>query len=336
VAEHGDTVAGRKVELILRDDQTAPDVAARQARELVANNKVSVLTGFATSPAALAAAPYSTQSKTPMVIMNAAVSSIVSKDRPYVVRASLTQTQASVVMAEWAFKHDIKKVVTLVSDYGPGIDSEKFFVDGFKANGGQIVESLRVPMASVDFSAALQRVYDLKPDAVFIFVPGSSSSVPLVKQFMERGLDKLGVKIIAPGDLTDDDQLNNMGDGMIGVITAHHYSADHPSELNKKYVAAFMKANPFRPDFFSVGGYDGMHVIYEAIKATKGVGNGDALVAAMRGMKWESPRGPISIDPETGDIVQNIYLRRVEKKNGQLWNVEFDVVKDVKDPAKAK
>lgn len=335
VAENGDVVAGRKIELIVRDDTTLPDVTARLAREMVVNNKVSVLTGFGFTPGAMTAAAVATQSKTPMVVMGAGGSSVVSKDRPFVTRTSFTLPQSAFAMGEWAAKNNIKRVATLVSDYGPGIDAEKFFIDTFKANGGEIVESVRVPMTSVDFSPFLEKIRTAKPDALFIFVPGSSSAVPLAKQFQERGLDKAGVKLIGTGDLTDDDQLNSMGDGMLGVITAHLYSADHQSTANRNFVAAFKKANNFRPNFFSVGGYDGMHAIYEALKATQGKGSGEALLNAMKGLKWESPRGPMSIDPETRDVVQNIYLRRVERKNGELFNVEFDVIKDLKDPGKA-
>lgn len=335
MSENGDVVAGRKIELIVRDDTTLPDVTARLARELVVNNKVGVLTGFGFTPGAMSAASIATQSKTPMVVMGAGGSAIVSKDRPFVTRTSFTLPQSAFAMGEWAAKNKIKRVATLVSDYSPGHDAEKFFVETFKANGGEVIESLRVPMTAVDFSPFLQKLRESKPDALFIFVPGSSSAVPLAKQFLERGLDKIGVKLIGTGDLTDDDQLNNMGDGMLGVITAHLYSADHESTANKNFVAAFKKANNYRPNFFAVGGYDGMHAIYQAIKATQGKGSGEALLNAMKGLKWESPRGPMSIDPETRDVVQNIYLRKVERKNGELYNVEFDLIKDLKDPGKA-
>ena len=156
-----------------------------------------------------------------------------------------------------------------------------------------------------------------------------------VKQFIERGLDKAGVKIIGPGDVTDDDLLNGMGDQVLGTVTAHFYSAAHPSAANKAFVEAFKKSAGFRPNFMSVGGYDGMHLIYEALKKTGGKADGDTLIAAMKGMAWESPRGPISIDPETRDIVQNIYIRKVEKVDGKLYNQEFATFEAVKDPVKA-
>jgi len=335
MAQNGDTVAGKKVELIVKDDTSVPDVTKRLAQELIVNDKVNVLAGFGITPSALATAPLATQSKTPMVVMAAATSSITQAS-PYVVRTSVTLPQASVAMGDWAPKNGIKKVVTLVSDYGPGIDAEKYFKERLVFNGGQVVESLRVPLRSPDFAPFLQKVRDLKPDALFVFVP-SGAGAAVMKQFLERGMDKAGIKLIGTGDITDDDQLNDMGDGALGVVTSHHYSAAHPSALNKKFVSAFEKANPsMRPNFMAVGGYDGMHVIYEALKASKGQGGGDGLLAAMKGQIFESPRGPMFIDAQTRDVVHNIYLRKVEKKDGQLYNIEFDVIKDVKDPGKAK
>ncbi len=334
MAQNGDTVAGKKVQLIVKDDTSVPDVTKRLAQELVVNEKVNVLAGFGITPSALAVAPIATQSKTPMVVMAAATSSITLAS-PYVVRTSFTLPQASVALADWAPKNGIKTVVTLVSDYGPGLDAEKFFKDRLLFNGGQVPETLRVPMRNPDFAPFLQKVRDLKPDALFVFVP-SGAGAAVMKQFLERGMDKAGIKLIGTGDVTDDDQLNDMGDGALGVVTSHHYSAFHPSAANKKFVAEFSKANKgLRPNFMAAGGYDGMRVIYEAAKASKGQG-GDALLAGMKGQIFESPRGPMFIDAQTRDVVHNIYLRKVEKKDGQLWNVEFDVIKDVKDPGKAR
>jgi branched-chain amino acid transport system substrate-binding protein len=335
MAQNGDTVAGRKVQLIVKDDTSLPDVTRRVAQELVVNEKVDVLAGMGITPSALAVAPIATQSKTPLVVMAAATSSITEAS-PYIVRSSFTLPQASVAMADWAPRNGIKTVVTLVSDYGPGIDAEKYFTDRFAFNGGKVAEKLRVPLRNPDFAPFLQKVRDLKPDALFVFVP-SGAGAAVMKQFGERGMDKAGIKLIGTGDVTDDDQLNDMGDVALGVVTSHHYSTAHPSAANKKYVEAFEKANKgLRPNFMSVGGYDGMRVIYEALKKTGGKGGGDALIAAMKGQIFESPRGPVFIDAQTRDIVQNIYLRKVEKKDGQLWNVEFDVIKDVKDPGKSK
>ena len=332
--QNGDTVAGRKVQLIVKDDTSLPDTTRRLAQELVVNDKVDVLAGFGITPSAMATAPIATQSKTPLVVMAAATSSITQAS-PFVVRTSFTLPQAAVAMADWAPKNGIKTAVTLVTDYAPGIDAEKFFRDRFLFNGGKVVESLRVPLRNPDFAPFLQKVRDLKPDALYVFVP-SGAGAAVMKQFGERGMDKAGIRLIGTGDVTDDDQLNDMGDVALNVVTSHHYSAAHPSPANKKFVEAFQKANRnLRPNFMAIGGYDGMRVIYEALKKTGGKGGGEALLNAMKGQIFESPRGPVFIDAQTRDIVQNIYLRKVEKKDGQLWNVEFDVIKDVKDPGKS-
>jgi branched-chain amino acid transport system substrate-binding protein len=332
--EHGATVAGKKVEVIIKDDGAVPDNTKRLAQELIVNDKVSVIAGFGVTPAALAAAPLATEAKVVEVVM-AAGTSIITERSPYIARTSFTLPQSSVIIADWAAKNGIKKVVSIVSDYAPGADAEKSFSERFKAAGGEVVEAIKVPLANPDFAPFLQRAADAKPDAIFVFVPSGQGGT-FMKQYAERGLDKAGIKLIGPGDVTDDDLLPGMGDAVIGAVTAHLYSADHDSAKNKAYVEAFKKANNFRPNFMSVGGYDGMHLIYEALKKTGGKADGDSLIAAMKGMAWESPRGPISIDPETRDIVQNIYIRKVEKKNGELYNVEFATFEGVKDPGKLK
>jgi branched-chain amino acid transport system substrate-binding protein len=335
LAQNGDTVAGKKIQVILKDDASTPDTTKRIAQELIVNDKVNVLAGFGLTPLAFATAPLATQSKTPMVVMAAATSSITQAS-PYVVRTSFALPQAAVAIADWAPKNGIKKVVTLVSDFGPGIDAEKFFKDRFTFNGGVVLDTLRVPVRNPDFAPFLQKVRDLKPDAVYVFVP-SGAGAAVVKQYVERGMDKAGIKLIGTGDVTDDDILVGMGDSTLGMVTSHHYSAAHKSAVNQKFVAAFEKANGgLRPNFMAVGGYDGMRVIVEALKATKGKGTGDDLLAAMKGQIFESPRGPMFIDVQTRDVVHNIYIRKVEKQNGQLYNVEFDTIKDVKDPGKAK
>jgi len=332
--EHGTSVAGKKVEVIIKDDGAVPDNTKRLAQELIVNDKVSVIAGFGVTPAALAAAPLATEAKVVEVVM-AAGTSIITERSPYIARTSFTLPQSSVIIADWAAKNGIKKVVSIVSDYAPGADAEKSFSERFKAAGGEVVEALKVPLANPDFAPFLQRAADAKPDAIFVFVPSGQGGT-FMKQYAERGLDKAGIKLIGPGDVTDDDLLPGMGDAVIGAVTAHLYSADHDSAKNKAYVEAFKKANNFRPNFMSVGGYDGMHLIYEALKKTGGKADGDSLIAAMKGMAWESPRGPISIDPETRDIVQNIYIRKVEKKNGELYNIEFATFEAVKDPGKSK
>jgi branched-chain amino acid transport system substrate-binding protein len=333
IEQHGAIVAGRKIELVIKDDATVPETSKRLAQELIVNDKVKFVAGFGITPSALAVAPLATQAKVPEIVM-AAGTSIITEKSPYIARTSFTLGQSSVITADWAAKNGIRKVVTLVSDYGPGYDAEASFKERFLQAGGQIVGELRVPLAAPDFAPFLQRAHDAEPDAIFIFVP-SGQGAALVRQFVERGLDKAGIKIIGPGDVMDDDQVNGMGDAVIGTITAHMYSAAHPSAANKAFVAAFQKANNFRPNFMAVGGYDGMHLIYEALKKTGGATDGDKLMAAIKGMAWESPRGPISIDPDTRDIVQNIYIRKVERVNGELYNIEFATFEAVKDPVKA-
>jgi branched-chain amino acid transport system substrate-binding protein len=333
IQQNGATVAGKKIELILRDDTGVADVTRRMAQELIVNDKVTAIAGFGLTPLALATAPLATQAKTPMVVM-AAATGIITERSPFIVRTSQVVPQIAGPFGEWAAKQGMKKVVTIVTDYGPGHDVEKWFSDVFKANGGS-VENLRVPLQNPDFSPFLQKVADAKPDALLVFVP-SGVGAQFMKQFVERGLDKSGIKLIGTGDVTDDDIINSMGDVALGVVTAHHYSAAHASPENKAFVEAFKKANDgLRPNFMAVGGYDGMHALYEGLKKTKGAG-GEALVEAMKGLSWTSPRGPISIDPQTRDIIQNVYIRKAERVGGELYNVEFATIPNVKDPSKAK
>lgn len=335
MAQKGATVAGRRIELLVRDDTGAADVTRRIAQELIVNDKVAVLAGFGLTPLAFAVAPLATQSKTPMVVMAAATSAITEQS-PFITRTSFTLPQATQPIADWAAQNGIKKVISLVTDYAPGIDAEKAFKERFTKAGGELMAEVRVPLRSPDFAPFLQRVADSKPDALFVFVP-SGIGGQFVKQFIERGLDKAGVKLIGTGDVTDDDLLNDMGDAILGVVTSHHYSAAHPSAENKAFVQAFRAANPnMRPNFMAVGGYDGMHLIYEALKKTNGTGDGTALIGAMQGMSWISPRGPITIEARTRDITQNIYVRRVEKVDGQLYNVEFATFEAVPDPIKGR
>jgi branched-chain amino acid transport system substrate-binding protein len=331
--QNGSTVAGKKVEVILKDDTGNADVTKRLAQELVVNDKASVLMGFGLTPLALATAPIATQAKVPQIV-TAAATSTITEASPFIARTSFALPQAAVPMAAWAAKSGIKSVVTVVSDYGPGLDAEKAFSEHFTKDGGK-VENLRVPLRSPDFAPFLQKAADAKPDAIFVFVPSGVGS-QFMKQFRERGLDKSGVKLIGTGDVTDDDILNSMGDVALGAITSHHYSAAHDSPENKAFVAAFKKANSgLRPNFMGVAGYDGMHLVYQALKKTNGATDGEGLIAAMKGLSWTSPRGPVSIDPETRDMIQNIYIRELKSVDGELYNVEFDTVPNVKDPVKA-
>jgi branched-chain amino acid transport system substrate-binding protein len=335
IAQHGDTVAGRKVQVIIKDDTgMAPAVAKRQAQELLVKDKVDILAGFDLTPNAFSVAPLATEAKVPMVVMNAATSSVTEKS-PNVVRVSMTLPQSAWAMAEWAHKNGVSKVYTLVADYGPGHDAEKQFQKTFTALGGKVVGEVRTPVNTADYSPFLQRMKDAKPDAAFFFVPPGSSMVALLKQFREMGLEKAGIKELGTGDMTDEDSLAAMGDSALGMITAFHYSENHDSPENKKFVAAYKKAYPKdRPNFMSVGGYDGMHLIYQALEKTKGDASAEAFMAAVKGMKWESPRGPVQIDPQTRDIIQNEYIRKLDKVDGVPQNVEFFTFKDVKDPGK--
>ncbi|HZQ62792.1 MAG TPA: ABC transporter substrate-binding protein [Casimicrobiaceae bacterium] len=333
--QNGDTVAGKKIEVIVKDDGAVADNTKRIAQELIVNDKVNFIAGFGVTPAALAVAPLATQAKVPAIVM-AAGTSIITERSPYFVRTSFTLPQSSTIMADWALKNNIRKVVTLVSDYAPGADAQESFKGVFTKGGGQVLAELKVPLANPDFAPFLQRARDASPDAIFVFVPSGQGGT-FMKQYVERGLDKAGIKLIGPGDVVDDDLLPGMGDAALGVVTAHMYSAAHNSPANKAYVEAFKKANNgMRPNFMSVGGYDGMHLIYAALKKTNGNTDGDALINAMKGLSWESPRGPIQIDPETRDIVQNIYMRKVEKVGGELYSIEFATFDQVKDPGKAK
>jgi branched-chain amino acid transport system substrate-binding protein len=334
MAQHGDTVAGKKIELIIKDDAAVPDNTKRIAQDLIVNDKVTFLAGFGITPAALAVAPLASEAKTPEIV-TAAGTSIITEKSPYIARTSFTLAQSTVPMADWAAQNGIKKVVSMVSDYAPGADAEKSFKDEFTKKGGQVLDTIRFPLANPDFAPFLQRAADQKPDAIFVFVPSGQGGI-FVKQFVERGLDKAGIKIIGPGDVTDDDLLNGMGEAVAGTITAHFYSADHDSPANKAFVAAFKAANDgMRPNFMAVSAYDGMNLIYETLKKTGGKTDGDSLITAAKGLAWESPRGPVSIDPDTRDIVQNVYIRKVEKKNGELYNVEFATYPSIKDPIKA-
>lgn len=332
---HGDTVAGQKIELVIRDDAGTADQTRRIAQELVVNDGVKVLGGFGLTPLAMAVAPVATQAKIPSIVMAAGTASI-TKASEYITRTSGTLPQYSLPVGTWAAQNGIKKVVTLVSDYGPGIDAEKWFTKEFKAKGGEVIEAVRVPLANPDFAPFLQRVRDAKPDAVFVFLPSGAGAL-FMKQFADRGLTDAGIKLIATGDVTDDDILNSMGKPALGTITGHFYATAHDSPENKAYVEAFKKANKdMRPNFMSVGGYDGMALIYAALEKTKGDVSGPAFMKAVKGLSWTSPRGPVSIDPETRDIIQNIYMREVKEVNGELHNVEFATFEALKDPEKAE
>jgi branched-chain amino acid transport system substrate-binding protein len=330
MAQHGDTVAGKKIELIVRDDGSVPDVGKRLAQDFIVNDKVAFL-GGGTTPSTLSMAPIATEGKVPTVIMISGAS-VATERSPYYVRTSFTLGQQAGIIADWAIKNGSKKAVSVLSDWAPGAEAGKVFEQHFTQGGGQVLDTIKVPLANPDFAPFLQHARDLQPDTLFVFVPAGQAGT-FARQFAERGLDKSGIKLIGPGDIVDDNDLPTTGDAMLGVVTAGFYSAAHPSAMNKDYVAAYAKATGGkRANFISLGGYDGMHLIYEALKKTNGNTDPDTLLAAMKGMSWESPRGPITIDPQTRDIIQNVYIRKVEKKDGEPWNIEFATFEAVKDP----
>ena len=338
VKQHGETVAGRKLEFIRKDTGgIAPDVAKRLAQELVVRDKVDILAGFVLTPNAMSAADVATEAKKFMVVMNAATSIVTTKS-PYMARTSVTIPQLNETFGTWAVKKGgVKKIYTMVSDYGPGHDAEQSFHRGFKEAGGEVIGSVRYPVANPDFSAFVQRAKDQNPEALYVWVPGGAQPGALGKALAERGIDPARMKVFGQGELTEEHALKSMGDTALGIVTVFHYDPNHNSAANRDFVKAYNAAyNGRSPDFFSIGGWDGMHLIYEVLKKTGGKTDGDALIAAAKGMKWESPRGPVSIDPETRDIVQTVYIRRVEKVGGELRNVEFDKVENVKDPVKAR
>jgi branched-chain amino acid transport system substrate-binding protein len=333
--QHGDVVAGKKIEIIRRDTGAAPDAAKRLAQELIVRDNVDVLGGFVITPEALAVADLSAEAKKFMVVMNAATSIITTKS-PYMARVSLTLPQNCEPLGTWAFRNGIRKVYTMVSDYAPGHDAEASFQSAFKSAGGEIAGAVRMPVTTVDFSPFVQRAKDQDPEAIFVFIPSGSQPPALAKALIGRGIDPKKIKIMGQGEITEESALAGMGDAAIGIITALNYDYNHQSQTNADFVKAYHAEFKRNPDFFSAGGYDGMHLVYEALKKNGGRADGEGLIAAAKGMKWESPRGPMSIDPETRDVIQTIYIRRVEKVNGQLRNVEIEKFENVKDPVKAR
>jgi branched-chain amino acid transport system substrate-binding protein len=334
VKQNGDTVAGKKVQVIVRNvTGPAPDVAKRLAQELVTQDGVDILAGFGLTPNALAVTAVASEAKKPMLIMNAATSVITSKS-PYVARFSFTLPQVSAPLGEWAAKNGIKKVFTIVSNYGPGLDAEKWFTKAFTKNGGTVVDGVRVPMENPEFAPYLSRARDAKPDAVFAFVPAGDQGIAFMKAYAQRGLAQAGIKLISTGDVTEDAVLDAIGDSALGVVTTHHYSMAHDSPENQAFLEAYAKefGPAARPDFINVGAYDAMEAIYRVCKKLDGIVDADKFMAEIKKLRWNSPRGPIFVDPATRDVVQTVYVRRVEKKGGRLFNVEFDKFPDFKDP----
>lgn len=323
--QHNNVLGGRKVVMTIKDDTgAAPEISRRVTQELVVRDNVDLLAGFAMTPEALAAAPVATSAKKPMIVMNAGTSDLTEKS-PYITRVSAAVAQYTVPLGPWAVKNNLKKIVTVVADFGPGHDAEQYFTKSFVAAGGKVLDAIRIPLKNPDFGPFLIRIRNLKPDAVFLFLPAGEQPVAFFKGFKERGLAADGIKIIATGDLTSEDSIDAIGDNAIGVITAHHYSEAHDSPENKAFTTAFYKAYPKeRPNFMAVAGYDGMHLIDKALEKNHGDTSPDKFMTAIRGMSFMSPRGPITIDPKTRDITQTIYIRKVERVDGKLQNVEID------------
>jgi branched-chain amino acid transport system substrate-binding protein len=334
LAEHNGEVAGKKVELIKKDTGgPSPDVAKRLAQELVVRDGVDIIAGFTLTPEALGAADVATQAKKFMVVMNAATS-VVTEKSPYIARTSLTIPQVNYAFGKWAAeKGGVKQAYTLVADYGPGHDAEASFAKGFKEAGGNIVGADASPVANPDFSAFVQRIKDANPEAVYIFIPGGAQPPAIGKALAERGLTPPKTKLFGQGELTLPEALESMGDTAKGIITTFHYTMERDDPLNNAFVKAYREANKNRsPDLFSIGGYDGMHLIDAALKKTNGDTDGDKLIEAAKGMAWDSPRGPVSIDPETRDIIQTVWIREVKEVDGKLQNVVIDSIPNVKDP----
>jgi branched-chain amino acid transport system substrate-binding protein len=332
--QHGDSVAGKKIEIIRKDTGgPAPDVAKRLSQELVVRDKVDILAGYVLTPNAMAAADVSAEAKKFMVVMNAATSIVITKS-PYMIRTSVTLPQVMETFGTWAAtKGGIKQSYTMVTDYGPGHDSENAFQSAFKAAGGNVVGSVCFSVANSDFAAFVQRAKDIGPESIFIFIPGGAQPAALGKAFAERGIDKKKTKVLGSGETTAEAALKAMGDNALDMITAWHYDYKLDNPLNQAFVKEYNAMHGRNPDFFSIGGYDGMHAIYETLKKTKGNTDGEAMIAAAKGLAWDSPRGPMSIDPETRDVVQTVYIRRVQKVGNELVNVPFDRIANVKDPA---
>ena len=335
IKEHGDTVAGKRIELIVKDvGGPAPDVSKRLAQELVVRDNVDFIAGFGLTPNALAVAPIATEAKKPTIIMNAATSVITTRS-PYLTRVSMTLPQVTSPLGEWAWKNGIRRVYSAVADYGPGFDAEAAFKKSFTAQGGQITGEVRMPLTNPDYGPFVQRIKDSKPDAVFVFVPAGESAVGFMKAYAERGLAAAGIKLIATGDMTDDGVIDALGNNALGTITTHHYSAAHESPENKAFVAAYAAVDPtHRPNFMAVGGYDAMAMIYSVAKQLNGNIDPDKAMALIKGMKIASPRGPIEIEADTRDVTQNVYVREVRRVNGKLYNVEIFTTPSVKDPGK--
>lgn len=337
-ALNGNTVGDDTIEVVYRDvPQADPAQSKALAQELVVKEGVQYLAGFYFTPDAMAATPILEQGNVPMVVMNAATSAIVTKS-PYVVRTSFTTWQTSTPIAKVAKDAGVSKVISIVSDYGPGVDAENAFKAGFEKEGGQVVEAVRMPLSTNDFSPIMQRVKDSGAEAVFAFLPSGPTTLGFVKAFNQNGLKDAGIKLFAPGDLTQESDLPALGDAALGMQTTFHYSVSHDSPENKAFVEAAQKAigNPAELSFPAVGAFDGMYVIAKMIEATGGEQDAAKAVEAVKGLSWTSPRGPVTIEKESRHITQNIYLREVAKaEDGSYYNKEIQTFENQGDPGLA-
>ncbi|MGB3046215.1 MAG: ABC transporter substrate-binding protein [Xanthobacteraceae bacterium] len=324
VAEHGNKVGNHTIEFIYRDEESPnPAKSKALAQELLVKDKVQYLAGVYFTPDAMAIAPLLDESKTPLVVMNAATSAIVQKS-PYIVRTSFTMWQNTVPAAKVAKTNGSKKVAIAVSDYGPGIDAEAAFKKTFEAEGGKVVEAIRMPLNTTDFGPIMQRIKDSGADTIFTFLPAGPPTLGFVKAYIDNGLKAGGVKLMSTGDVVTEPDLPTIGDAGIGILSTYHYAVSHDSPENKAFIAQIVKDGGKLDEITmtSVAAYDGARVIYKMIEATDGKRDPAKAVDAVKGMKWVSPRGPVSIDPDTRHIRQNVYLRTVEKVDGKLINKE--------------
>jgi len=336
IKEYGKNLGGIKLEVIKRDDTgPAPDVAKRMAQELITRDRVQLLGGIVYTPNANAIAPLATEAKVPTIIMNAGTSSTIRLS-PYLARVSFTLWQSSYPLGQWAAKQPgVKKAYTAVTDYGPGHDGEAAFTKGFTEAGGEMVGSVRMPIQNPDFIPFMQRVKDTKPDVLFVFVPAGRVAVAVMKAYTDLGLPEAGIRLMGPGDITPDDELPNMAGVPEGIITMHHYSAAADRPANKAFVQAWKReyGEASNPSFFGLGGWDGMAAFFHVIQEQKGRIDPDKTMELLKGWRNDqSPRGPMMINPQTRDIVHNEYLRRLQRVNGQLANVEFETIPMVEDP----
>jgi branched-chain amino acid transport system substrate-binding protein len=330
---HGDSVAGRKIEFIRRDDGgVAPDVARRLAQELIVGEKVDALYGLLFTPNAIAVGSVSTAAKMPVFVTNAATSELLPNN-PYMVRFSLTETQVAAPLGVWAAKNGIKTAYTIYLDYGAGHEADEAFKKAFTANGGKIVGDIAAPLTTETYVPYAQRIKDAKPDAVFAMVGPINGGQGWVKAYAEAGLAAAGIKFLATNDLTTGWNLPLLGDNGVGIISASNYASSFDTPANKSFVKAFQTAfgSAFAPDFEAAAAYDAVDAIYRVVKAQNGKLDPDRTIALLKGMKFDSPRGPIVIDPQTRDVVQNIYIFRTEKHDGTYVNVKIATLPMIKE-----